>query len=114
MNIGKSRPVPTIKGVIRELSRRPLSSATLELLLAVIKTSGSRQQPQFAWTARDEANALTVCAFRHGFLEDLHAGKHSPLLDDLTLSRISDQEMKKLMIESSAQLAHMLRLKAVD
>jgi len=36
-----------------------------------------------AWTVREEANALTCCAFRNGYIEELHAGKHSPLLENL-------------------------------
>ena len=63
------------------------------------------------FTVRDEANALTAYAFRNGFLEDLHAGKSSPLLEQPGYSRISDEEMQKLMIEASAKLAEMLRLK---
>ena len=70
--------------------------------------------PQGEFTVRDEANALTAFAFRHGFLEDLHAGKDSPLLDDPDLSRITDDEMKRLMIEASEKLAEMLRLKQTD
>lgn len=65
-------------------------------------------------TVREEANALTCCAFRNGYLEDLHAGKHSELLEKPGLSRITDAEMKKLMIESSAQLAKMLEMKEND
>ena len=60
---------------------------------------------------RDEANALTAYAFRNGFLEDLHAGKSSPLLEQPGYSRISDDEMRKLMIEASAKMEEMLRLK---
>ena len=37
--------------------------------------------PQGEFTLRNEANALTAFAFRNGFLEDLHAGKDSPLLE---------------------------------
>ena len=44
------------------------------------------------FTIRDEANALAAWAFRNGPLEDLHAGKHSALLDDPELSRITDEE----------------------
>jgi hypothetical protein len=44
-------------------------------------------------------------------LEDLHAGKDSPLLKDPCWSRITDDEMKRLMIEASEKLAEMLRLK---
>ena len=114
MAVRPTKPAPILREVIDELKRKPPSSATLELLLAVIRASGSRQRPRRAWTVRDEANALTVYSFRHSFLEELHAGKRSPLLDDPTLSRITDAEMKKLMIESSARLAHMLRLRAED
>jgi hypothetical protein len=67
--------------------------------------------PTDEFTLRDEANALTAHAFRNGFLEDLHAGKHSPLLDQPGFSRITDDEMKRLMIEASEKLARMLALK---
>ncbi|MDO8623538.1 MAG: hypothetical protein Q7R52_04800 [archaeon] len=60
---------------------------------------------------REEANVLTYYCFRNSFLEDLHAGKHSKLLEDPQLSRITEQEMKKLMIETSAELAHFLEIK---
>ena len=60
---------------------------------------------------KDEANALTAYAFRNGPLEDLHAGKTSPLLDDPTLSRITNGEMKKLMIEASEKLTFLLMLR---
>lgn len=66
------------------------------------------------FSLRDEANALTAYAFRNGFLEDLHAGHNSPLLDDPSLSRITDAEMKRLMIEASEKLTEMLRLKQED
>lgn len=63
------------------------------------------------WTIREEANALTCSAFRNGFIEELHAGKHSDLLETPGLSRITDAEMKKLMIQSSARLAELLAMK---
>jgi hypothetical protein len=63
------------------------------------------------FTLRDEANALTAYPFRNGFLEDLHAGKPSPVLEQPGYSRISDEEMRKLMIEASGKLEEMLRLK---
>ena len=65
-------------------------------------------------TTREEANALTLLVFRNGFVEDLHAGKSSELLKNKELSRITDEEMKKLMIESSAVLAWWLKLKEKD
>jgi len=52
------------------------------------------------WTLRDEANAMCAYAFRNGFIEDIHAS-----------GRITDPEMKKLMIEASAGLARLLERK---
>lgn len=66
-------------------------------------------------TVRDEANALVANCLRNNELfEELHAGAWSPLLEDASLSRITDDEMKKLMIEVSARLAYLLALKATD
>ena len=64
------------------------------------------------FTVRDEANALTAWAFRNGPLEDLHAGAYSPLLEDESLSRITDAEMKTLMLYACRQLAELLALKS--
>jgi hypothetical protein len=66
------------------------------------------------FTLWDEANALTAFAFRNGPLEDLHAGRSSPLTDDPSLSRITDAEMKHLMVTASEKLATMLALKESD
>lgn len=63
---------------------------------------------------REEANALTCCAFRNGYIEELHAGKHSALLETPGLSRITDAEMKKLMVGASAKLAELLAMKEID
>jgi hypothetical protein len=63
---------------------------------------------------RDQANVLTLLAFRNGPIEDLHAGKYSPLLEDPDLSRITDEEMKTLMIAASAKLAELLALRDND
>ncbi len=60
---------------------------------------------------REEANALICECLRNGFIEDLHAGKHSELLEDKSLSRITQEEMKKLMIETTAKLAVLLEMK---
>ncbi len=62
-------------------------------------------------TLRDEANAITAHVYRNGFLEDLHSGLPSPLVMNPRFARITDPEMKKLMIESSAKLAHWLCLR---
>ena len=63
---------------------------------------------------REEANALTCFAFRNGDLEELHAGKYSELLEMSELSRLTDAEMKKLMIQSSAVLADLLTMKETN
>ena len=60
---------------------------------------------------RDEANALIAFTVRNGPIEDLHAGKHSALLDDPSLSRITDEEMKMLMMNATRMLAGLLRFR---
>lgn len=62
-------------------------------------------------STREEANAIVAFAFRNGFLEDLHAGKHSELLEYESYSRITDAEMKKLMIECCEKMEKLLRMK---
>jgi hypothetical protein len=66
------------------------------------------------FTARDEANAIVAWALRNGFLEDLHAGKHSELLEDRSLSRITDSEMKEIMISACERVEALLRLKETE
>lgn len=63
---------------------------------------------------RDEANALIAMAVRNGPLEELHAGTSSPLLDDPSLSRISDDEMKTLMLHGTRMLAALLQFREAD
>lgn len=63
------------------------------------------------FTDRDEANALVAMAVRNGPIETLHAGKHSALLEDDTLSRITDDEMKVLMVHATRMLAGLLHLR---
>ena len=70
-----------------------------------------KKQFSDGFTIRDEANALTAWAFRNGPLENLHAGKSSALLEDASLSRITDDEMRALMINASRTLEKLLRLK---
>ena len=70
--------------------------------------------PGAKFTYRDQANVLTLLAFRNGPIEDLHAGKYSPLLEDPQLSRITDEEMKTVMIDASSKLAELLALRDAD
>jgi hypothetical protein len=44
----------------------------------------------------------------------LHAGAYSALLEDDKLSRITDEEMKTLMLHACRQLAELLELKLSD
>lgn len=63
------------------------------------------------FSVRDEANALIAMAVRNGPIEDLHAGRYSTLLEDHSLSRMTDDEMKTLMIHATDILAKMLRFR---
>ena len=63
---------------------------------------------------REEANAITCWAFRNEYIEHLHAGESSKLLENDSLSRITDSEMKKLMIETSEKMEKILDLKVND
>ena len=60
---------------------------------------------------RDEANALIAMAVRNGPLEELHSGLHSTLLEEDALSRLTDDEMKVLMIYATRMLAALLALR---
>ena len=66
------------------------------------------------FTLRDEANAIVACAFRNGPIEDLHAGKPSELLENPELSRITDDEMKKIMLNACLCVEKFLREKQED
>ena len=62
-------------------------------------------------TLREEANAIVAQVFRNGFLEDLHAGIVEEKLLDPKYSRITNDEMKKLMIECCERMEKLLRLR---
>ena len=66
------------------------------------------------FTLRDEANAIVAFAFRNGPIEDLHAGRTSELLEDESLSRITDAEMKTIMLTACERVEALLRLKESD
>ena len=91
-------------GTIRKRSEQTwcfVGSEVLEML------SGHDQIEPF--TLRDEANAMCAFAFRNGPIEDLHAS-----VDSDGHPRISDPEMKHLMVEASGKLAKLLEMKATD
>lgn len=66
------------------------------------------------FTLRDEANAIVVYAFRNGPLEDRHKGESSELLENPKLRRITDAEMKELMLNACEHMEKLLRLKQED
>ena len=66
------------------------------------------------FSLRDEANAIAAYAFRNGPIEDLHAGEHPELLENKNLSRITDEEMKEIMIYASERIAVLLKKKEKD
>lgn len=70
--------------------------------------------PGGTFTYRDQANVMTLLAFRNGPIEDLHAGQYSALLENPALSRITDEEMKTIMIDASTKLAELLALRDSD
>jgi hypothetical protein len=66
------------------------------------------------FTHRDEANAIVAFAFRNGPIEDLHAGKYSEILEDKSLSRITDAEMKELMLFACEKVELLLQMREAD
>ena len=66
------------------------------------------------FSRRDEANALVAMAFRNGPIEDLHAGEASELLDRPELSRITDAEIKEVMLNACRCLERLLREREED
>jgi len=60
---------------------------------------------------RDEANAIVAVSVRNGPIENLHAGKYSPLLEDDSLSRLTDAEIKAIMVYATRTVAMMLWLR---
>ena len=63
------------------------------------------------FTTRDEANALVAFAFRNGPIENLHAGDYSELLENKSLSRITNPEMKEIMLNACEKVAELLQMK---
>ena len=62
-------------------------------------------------TLREEANAIVAQVFRNGFLEDLHAGIVEEKFLDAKYSRITDDEMKKLLLECCEKMEKLLQLR---
>ena len=73
--------------------------------------SSNQAGSSIEFTVRDEANALVACVFLNGPLETLNARQYSELLGNAQLSRITDVEMKTLMINACETLAELLQLR---
>jgi hypothetical protein len=96
---------PSTAELVRALTSRELPPTTRSRLMMIIRFAQTEVLPSSGgWTVRDQANAITAFAFRNGFLEEVHHG-------DPTRARITDAEMRRLMIESSARLAKLLQLR---
>lgn len=65
-------------------------------------------------STREVANAMVAHVFRNGYIEELHAGVVEEKLLDPKYSRITNDEMKKLMIECCEKMAELLRLSKED
>ena len=76
------------------------ASKVKELLGADLPSPSEDVPMPAVFTLRDEANAICAYAFRNGSIEDIHAD-----------GRISDEEMKRLMIQASEMLAKLLAKK---
>jgi hypothetical protein len=59
-----------------------------------------------AFSLRDEANAICAYAFRNGPIEDIHAS-----VDSDGNPRVTQSEMRQLMIAASRKLAELLEMK---
>ena len=66
------------------------------------------------FTTRDEANAIVAYAVRNGPIEDLHAGMTSELLENDELSRLTQEDIKRIMIYASNSIEELLRLKEAN
>lgn len=90
------------------------SIAPASVPVAESQIAAQRQTTGGEFTIRDEANTLTAFAFRNGSLEDFHTGKPLPTAQQSGFSRISNDEMRRLMIEASEKLARLLKMKQQD
>jgi predicted DNA-binding protein YlxM (UPF0122 family) len=82
---------------------KELSCEAQQLFNAMLKQASFVSNPSSRpLSRRDEANAIAYHAFRSGYLEEIHAGPDS---------RISNEEIKKLMLESSARIQEWLEIR---
>ena len=77
---------------------------------AAVEEKMTRSFPD-GFTHRDEANALIAMAVRNGPREKLHAGKYSEWLEDDTLSRLTNDEIRILTINATRMLELLLKMR---
>lgn len=63
------------------------------------------------FTARDEANALVALTLRNGPPEALHAADARALPPDNGAGRVSQEEMKSIMIAAAENMERLLRMR---
>ena len=101
-----------VNAINLRLAERELNEWThLERLAAESPFGADEEIFPGGFNYRDEANALIAMAVRNGPLEDLHAGRYSAFLADQTLSRLTDKEMKTLMLHASKKVTALLRMR---
>jgi len=69
---------------------------------------GERIGERTEYSQMDIANGLVYACFANTYLEELHSGQHDPALAGPSGSRISDEEMKRLLSECVARVADWL------
>lgn len=94
MNADLEKAFGTKMAMIRERAARVRQLLGDDLPIAILGISAPAE-----FTLRDEANAICAYAFRNGPIENIHAD-----------GRISDEEMKHLMIKACETMAKLLLL----
>ncbi len=95
MNSDLEKAFGTTMGTIRKRAEQVKQELDLDTPLSIESLTLCEE-----FALRDEANAICAYAFRNGPIEDIHAD-----------GRISDPEMKHLMIKASESLAKLLAMK---
>jgi len=94
MNADLEKAFGTTMGTIRRRAEQVKNELDLDAPLSIEGLTSCEE-----FTLRDKANAICAYAFRNGPIEDIHAD-----------GRISDPEMKHLMIKASESLAKLLAM----
>jgi hypothetical protein len=107
---GKCTRQTFVKNCVYEATTEEIEKHMKTDAVRAISDTFERAFPD-GFARRDEANAIVAFAFRNTSLEDLHAGKKSDLLNDDSYSRITEAEMKALMIQACEKMESLLQMK---